>query len=98
MLNQLQHLNTGGGNREELNYRFTDLHPPLNTRQAVTESQRCLYCYDAPCTNACPTGIDVPAFIACIAQDNLNGAAHTILSQNILRRQLCPGLSDRNIV
>ena len=84
MLSKIQHLNTGGGNREELASRFADLHPPLNDRQALIESQRCLYCYDAPCTNACPTGIDVPAFIACIAQENPQGAARTILSQNIL--------------
>ena len=93
MLNQLQHLNTGGGNREELAGRFADLHPPLTMRQAVTESQRCLYCYDPPCTSACPTGIDVPAFIASIAQDNVNGAAQAILSQNILGgscARVCP--------
>lgn len=90
---QLQHLSTRTENREQLDSRFADLHPPFNSRQAVTESQRCLYCYDAPCTNACPTGIDVPAFIACIAQDNLNGAAQTILSQNILGgscARVCP--------
>ncbi|MCQ9960978.1 dihydropyrimidine dehydrogenase, partial [Staphylococcus aureus] len=47
----------------------------MNRAQALIEAERCYYCYDAPCTTACPTSIDVPAFIARIAQDNVRGAA-----------------------
>ena len=72
---------------------FSDAHPPLTPVQARLEADRCYYCYDAPCTTACPTGIDIPTFIARIAQDNLRGAAHTILEENILGgmcARVCP--------
>lgn len=61
---------------------FSDAHPPLSPAQALIEAQRCFFCHDAPCTTACPTGIDVPRFIQRIAQDNLRGAARTILEAN----------------
>ncbi|MBA4006460.1 MAG: dihydropyrimidine dehydrogenase, partial [Delftia sp.] len=63
---------------------FSDAHPALNRSQALIEAERCYYCYDAPCTTACPTSIDVPAFIARIAQDNVRGAAREILTANPL--------------
>ena len=72
---------------------FSDAHPPLNAVQARLEADRCYYCFDAPCTTACPTGIDIPTFIARIAQDNLRGAARTILEENILGgmcARVCP--------
>lgn len=64
--------------------RFGDLHPPFERQAALTEANRCLYCFDAPCTTACPTHIDVPRFIKKIATGNLAGSAHTILDANIL--------------
>jgi dihydropyrimidine dehydrogenase (NAD+) subunit PreT len=64
--------------------RFGDLHPPFDKQAAVTEANRCLYCFDAPCTAACPTHIDVPSFIKKIASGNLAGSARTILDANIL--------------
>ena len=72
---------------------FSDAHPPLNRAQALIEAERCYYCYDAPCTTACPTSIDVPAFIARIAQDNVRGAAREILTANPLGgmcSRVCP--------
>lgn len=69
---------------EEIAARFPDLHPPLDLTAAVAEANRCLYCFDAPCTGACPTHIDVPRFIKKIATDNLEGSAKTILEANIL--------------
>jgi glutamate synthase (NADPH/NADH) small chain len=68
----------------EIVARFPDLHPALDSAAAMTESNRCLYCFDAPCTGACPTHIDVPKFIKKIASDNLEGSAKTILDANIL--------------
>lgn len=73
--------------------RFPDLHPPLDDQSALTEANRCLYCFDAPCTAACPTHIDVPRFIKKIAQANLRGSALTILDANILGAscsRVCP--------
>jgi len=64
--------------------RFGDLHPPLDKQAAVAEANRCLYCFDAPCTVACPTHIDVPSFIKKIVSGNLAGSARTILDANIL--------------
>src|SRR6201987_697805 len=64
--------------------RFGDLHPPFDRQAAVPEANRCLYCFDAPCTMACPTHIDVPRFIKKIASGNLAGSARTILDANIL--------------
>jgi dihydropyrimidine dehydrogenase (NAD+) subunit PreT len=72
---------------------FADAHPPLNAVQALLEAERCYYCHDAPCTAACPTGIDIPTFIARIAQHNLRGAARTILEENVLGgmcARVCP--------
>ena len=43
--------------------KFGDLHPPFDSQAAVVESNRCLFCFDAPCMTACPTHIDVPKFI-----------------------------------
>lgn len=63
---------------------FGDAAPRLTRTQALVEAERCLYCYDAPCATACPTGIDVPSFIRRIADDNLRGAARAILEANPL--------------
>jgi glutamate synthase (NADPH/NADH) small chain len=68
----------------QLRENFSDLNPPLTEMQAVQESARCLFCYDAPCTEACPTGIDIPGFIRKIATGNTRGAAMTILEENIM--------------
>src|SRR5580698_7304742 len=72
---------------------FQDLHPALTPQAALVEAQRCLYCYDAPCAQACPTHIDVPKFIKKIASGNLRGSATAILDANILGlscSRVCP--------
>ena len=61
-----------------------DLVPPLSALQAMAESARCLYCFEAACVAACPTGIDIPGFIRRIGNGNVKGAALTILESNIL--------------
>ncbi|MEX0643914.1 MAG: FAD-dependent oxidoreductase, partial [Parvularculaceae bacterium] len=63
---------------------FGDLHPPMSAAQAIADAARCLYCYDAPCINACPTQINIPTFIHQIRSGNLDGSARTILSANIM--------------
>jgi glutamate synthase (NADPH/NADH) small chain len=73
--------------------RFPDLHPALDSQSALAEANRCLFCFDAPCTAACPTHIDVPRFIKKIATGNLRGSALTILDANILGlscSRVCP--------
>ncbi len=80
--------------QEQYNENFTDLHPPFESRDAaLTEANRCLFCFDAPCTKVCPTSIDVPKFIKQINTGNIKGSAFTILSSNILGggcARVCP--------
>lgn len=58
------------------------IYRELTRTDAVNEAHRCLYCYDAPCTKACPTHIDVPAFIRKIATGNMKGSARVIMEAN----------------
>lgn len=72
---------------------FADIHPPFDPQAATVEATRCLFCFDAPCTIACPTHIDVPRFIKKISTRNLRGSAMTILESNILGlscSRVCP--------
>lgn len=73
--------------------RLTDLKPALTEAQARAEAARCLFCHDAPCVAACPTGIDIPMFIRQIHTRNVVGAARTILEANALGHscaRVCP--------
>jgi glutamate synthase (NADPH/NADH) small chain len=69
-------------NIEQIERNFREIAPPLNEAEAVLEANRCVYCYDAPCTHACPTHIDVPSFIKKIASGNLVGSARVIFEAN----------------
>lgn len=76
-----------------LEQRFDDKKPRYTKPEAVTEANRCIYCVDAPCIKACPTGIDIPTFIHKISTENIKGAARTILAENILGAscaRVCP--------
>lgn len=78
----------------EYTAHFSDIHPPFETHNAaLVEANRCLFCYDAPCTKSCPTSINVPKFIKQITTENLKGAAFTIFSANIMGggcSKVCP--------
>ncbi len=68
-------------------------YPPLTRHEALVEANRCLYCYDAPCTHACPTHIDIPKFIKKISTDNLTGSARAIFDSNLMGAtcaRVCP--------
>ncbi len=78
---------------EQYDRNFADAHAPLTRAQALVESDRCFFCYDAPCVQACPTAIDIPSFIRKIATDDNKGAAKDILTQNIMGAvcaRVCP--------
>jgi len=66
----------------QLERNFADIAPALTPDYALLEANKCLFCHDAPCTIACPTHIDVPAFIKKIATGNLRGSARVILEAN----------------
>ena len=79
--------------KSEIDENFADLHPPMSRSEALIEADRCYFCYDAPCTTACPTGIDIPSFIQKIRSDNIRGSARTILEENIMGgmcARVCP--------
>ncbi len=69
-------------NLAQIERNFREIAAPLTEAEAIFESNRCVYCYDAPCTRACPTHIDVPAFIKKIASGNLTGSARVIFDAN----------------
>ena len=72
---------------------MADIAPCYTPQEAIIEASRCLFCFDAPCIQACPTGIDIPSFIKKIATGNLAGSARAILSANILGgscARVCP--------
>ncbi|MEC7762699.1 MAG: NAD(P)-dependent oxidoreductase [Pseudomonadota bacterium] len=76
-----------------LDENFGDLHPPLDKHEAQVAADRCYFCHDAPCMDACPTDIDIPLFIRQIMTGTPEAAAKTILDQNILGgmcARVCP--------
>jgi glutamate synthase (NADPH/NADH) small chain len=79
---------------EQYEQNFADIRPPFeNKTAAVVEANRCIFCYDAPCTKSCPTSINIPKFIKQITTDNVKGSAHTIFSANIMGAgcsKVCP--------
>ena len=92
-------------NEAECQSNFCEMHAPLERNAARVEAERCYFCFDAPCTEACPTGIDIPGFIRMIASGNAVGAAGLILEENIMGgtcaracpvETLCEGVCVRN--
>lgn len=79
---------------EEYQQNFSDIHPPFDKKEAaLVEANRCLFCYDAPCTKSCPTSINIPKFIKQITTENNKGSAHTIFEANIFGggcSRVCP--------
>ncbi len=68
----------------EFEKNFKQKKPLMNDTEAFYESSRCLFCYDAPCIQACPTHIDIPLFIKQIHTNNVTGSAKTIFDANWL--------------
>jgi glutamate synthase (NADPH/NADH) small chain len=90
---RLPEIRSGLLSAEEYRRNFADLHPPLTRHEAFVEADRCYFCFDAPCMQACPTHIDIPLFIRQIQADNATGAGKTILDANIMGgmcARVCP--------
>jgi glutamate synthase (NADPH/NADH) small chain len=80
----MSQLQTGRRPAAEIEADLGERLPALTHQEAYAEASRCLYCFDAPCMNACPTSIDIPGFIKLIGTDDRLGAAQRILEQNVL--------------
>lgn len=77
----------------DLAANFSDLHAPLDAHEARVAADRCYFCHDAPCMDACPTSIDIPLFIRQIQTGTPKAAALTIFDQNIMGgmcARVCP--------
>src|SRR4028118_96106 len=90
------------GGRIDVN--FSDAQAPFDHHEARVAADRCYFCYDAPCIQACPTEIDIPLFIRQIQAGMPEVAARTIWDANIFggacarvcpTEQLCEGASGR---
>ena len=60
---------------------------------AINEARRCLNCKNKPCVSACPVQIDIPAFIECVANEDLEGAYAIIRRSSALPAvcgRVCP--------
>lgn len=61
--------------------------------QARVEAARCLGCKNRPCVAACPVGVPIPEFIACIQDGDYAKAVATIKLTNLLPAicgRVCP--------
>jgi glutamate synthase (NADPH/NADH) small chain len=61
--------------------------------QALVEAHRCLQCKNAPCVEGCPVRIDIPGFIAKIAEGDYQEAIRIIKKNSLLPAvcgRVCP--------
>lgn len=69
---------------------FCEVNQGYTGPSARTEAERCLQCKDAKCIRGCPVGVNIPAFIAAVGQDDLSKAADILFADNVL-----PGVTGR---
>ena len=62
------------------NKNFNEVALGYTEEMAVNEARRCLNCKNKPCMGKCPVGIDIPAFIAKVAERDFE-AAYTELTK-----------------
>ncbi|MBQ7868499.1 MAG: NADPH-dependent glutamate synthase [Clostridia bacterium] len=70
------------------NRNFDEVALGYTYEMAVGEAKRCLGCKHKPCVSACPVGIDIPAFIERIANEDLHGA-YEVLSHSTSLPAVC---------
>jgi glutamate synthase (NADPH/NADH) small chain len=72
---------------------FDEIEKTLPPHVAVREASRCLFCHEAPCNRACPSGVDVVGFIRKIKTKNFVGAIRLLREANPLAAscaRICP--------
>ena len=75
------------------NRNFDEVATGYTYEMAVNEARRCLNCPKKPCVSACPVQIDIPAFIACVASEDLEGAYRVLSASSALPAvcgRVCP--------
>mgnify|MGYP002600125031 FL=1 len=70
------------------NKNFSEVALGYTYDMAVGEAKRCLHCKNKPCQSGCPVGIDIPAFIAKVAEEDMEGA-YEILSASSALPAVC---------
>jgi len=72
---------------------FDEVCYGYNKEEALLEASRCLNCKNPRCMTACPVGLQIPRFIAELAQGNIAGAAAVIAEDSSLPAvcgRVCP--------
>ena len=72
---------------------FEEVCYGYNKEEALLEASRCLNCKNPRCMTACPVGLQIPRFIAELAQGNIAGAAAVIAEDSSLPAvcgRVCP--------
>ena len=75
------------------NRNFDEVALGYTYEMAVNEARRCLNCPKKPCVSACPVQIDIPAFIACVADEDMEGAYKVLSASSALPAvcgRVCP--------
>ena len=75
------------------NKNFLEVALGYSEEQAIDEAKRCLNCKNKPCVTGCPVQIDIPSFIACVAEGDFAGAYNVITKSSSLPAvcgRVCP--------
>lgn len=78
---------------EKRRSNFDEVALGYSHEQAINEADRCIQCKKPLCVAGCPVEIDIPAFIKCIADDDMEGAISELKSMNALPAicgRVCP--------
>ena len=78
---------------EVRNKNFSEVALGYTPEMAVNEARRCLHCKNKPCVSGCPVGIDIPGFIAKVAEEDFEGAYEVLSASSALPAvcgRVCP--------
>ena len=74
-------------------HNFEEVCYGYNAEEAKLEASRCLHCKNPRCVGACPLGIDIPGFVAKVAEGEFAAAAEVIARDSSLPAvcgRVCP--------